>query len=128
MNPISKCSLQSVGFKGLEVKLIYGSHAVGLLYFIGPCTLDPLLKLGLGSEPNTKVDLRWRGSIAWTYDQVVFLGSIIRRFLLLNKPGYQCKGKKRGVFILSRQKIVFSERVFIRMWKTMDFVPSRCNP
>jgi hypothetical protein len=47
MNPISKCSLQRIGFKGLEVKPIYGSHPVGLLYFIGPWTLDLLLKWGL---------------------------------------------------------------------------------
>jgi hypothetical protein len=47
MNPISKSRLQSIGFNGLEVKPIYGSHPIRLLYFIGPWTLDPVLKWGL---------------------------------------------------------------------------------
>jgi hypothetical protein len=80
MNRISKCSLQSIGFKGLEVKpyLWLSSNRIALFHW----TLDLLPKWAYGCEPNTKVDLRWRGSIAWTYDQVVFLGRIIRRFLL----------------------------------------------
>jgi hypothetical protein len=74
-------------------------------------------------EPNTKVDLRWRGSIAWTYDQVVFLGWIIRKFLIKKTLATNAKGKREGFSFKIDSKLFFPRGFSLQCGKQWTLCP-----